>query len=68
MGTASYEIYLSHFILLQVMDWYWPVNTYTRLLLIALSILAGIAYHWLIYSVRRRGRGTGQLCKKAEKP
>lgn len=56
MGAASYEIYLSHFILLQLMDWFWPVNNWTRLLLIALSILAGLAYERLITAgVRKLG-------------
>ena len=57
MGEASYEIYLVHFILLQLLDWVFPINVWTKLLLIVFSVAIGLLYACLI----RRARG---LCAR----
>ena len=52
IGACSYEIYLMHFIELQLLDWLLPANLFTRLTLILASVVTGILYKKAVDAAR----------------
>ncbi len=56
IGACSYEIYLLHFIELQLLDWLLPANLFTRLLLILCSVVTGVLYKKAVDAARTRIR------------